>query len=1720
MSAIVSPTDTLPAGKDDLLRDKALRLFSYLREVTELRFQVQRDCERYEDLIWWAELPKEKECYCVAWDLHRDPAIDAWIRVERPKRKPPPMPGSELRIWLNERDLYDSSLDAPPLRETVITTVESKAVEANQEFETVTRKLSDNPEIEKQWERYVENEWWPWAAEDRRLSSVQAVYNQLFAVYQKQKRLGEAFEVVIGAGLLTWHPPHGLQVKRHIVAMQASIDFDESTGVISIDAAADGARPSLEQEMLEPQDRPHSEFQNAIVRELEEIGDELWSMPKLTTLITAYFQQLSPEGTLDLTLNPQDGGPNHAKPEMHFAPAVIVRRRTDRNLVRIFQEICRQISSGGDIPQGVQRLVEIHDDCAGNQESALQDTGCSKVEEMYLPLPTNEAQEQIVERLESSQGILVQGPPGTGKSHTITNLVCHLLATGRRVLITSHTARALKVLKGYANAHAPGVAPLCVSLLGDDSQAIHELEDSVQSILGRMHSWDSERNRSQICSLQKDLHETRGELAEALAELRQLRSSEAEEVNLGFGEYKGTPRSIAERIAGQQEEFGWLQSFDPSGDPPPLTSSDALDLLYLVGKFDTNGSHPDYELPERTSVISSERVDNLIRQEQNLKLRLQEAGLRADPGFAQLMNSAPGLRAKLKQVLRQYLNEAEEITAPADSWLRRAVCDVANHKHEFWRHVQDITSAKCGEIEANIAQVSEFTVTGIDGHEASTLAADAGILKKHIDGGGSLGLAISANPFASRPLKAAQYIAKTVRVNGRLCSTAETLAQLLDWIQVTTTLDRIELEWADIEPLTDHKPFHQRFHEFKRKIGNIQRVLALRAHTEAIREQSRLLGLPAIPLADMAQLRRYLDVIEAVEIADNLRIIERDLETHIEELNRISRRPKAHYLISEAASAIKARDAERFTRIASEIDQARDLLRQYRRRSELLSNLSCSGLKAALTSSAADPVWDERLKRFAEAWECCRATSWLDRFANPRRERTLLFKIDSCEQRIRARTQELTACKAWEFVLARLRHEEREHLSAWRLAIKKVGKGTGKYAPQYRKEARQHLEQCRSAIPAWVMPIYRVAETIHPQPGMFDVVVVDEASQSGPEALFLLYIAKKIVIVGDDQQISPESVGLDRDAVNSLRERHIKDLPHEDALGLDNSLFDQAEIRFSGRIRLREHFRCMPEIIQFSNSLCYQAEPLIPLRQYGASRLNPVTTRHIPNGYVKGSHQRIVNPPEAEAIAQQIEKCLEDVAYAGKTIGVISLQGSAQADLIRDLLMDRVGVHRIQERNIVCGDAYAFQGDERDVIFLSMVAAANHDRRIGTLAKDSDKRRFNVAASRARDQMWLFHSVTAEELSSSCYRHRLLEYCLNPTVGVDTLDGFPIHELRKKAVDSDRTNSRPPVPFDSWFEVDVFLRITDRGYRVLPQYELAGKRIDLLVEGMRGRLAVECDGDAWHNLERLEQDVGRQRMLERCGLEFWRLRASTFYRDQEQAMAALWDLLESRGIRPGATFKTTDQTNCSSAAKTGLEDAAAGAQEPEEDGAEVSFDQDALQEGSLGDEFGDTSPDGFHELLLQEFCGWNPRPVPDPHTAPLAEVMQALLEIIEAEGPILRSRAYALYNRAAGSARLGRQTINILTRAVNRATRLEKLTHDNGRAIRDQSLQLAGRAPIVPRKRGQRRLNDIPPSEIAAVRERARSSHPYYSEEQMVRHLANLYGVGRLTTQTRKLLLG
>lgn len=310
---------------------------------------------------------------------------------------------------------------------------------------------------------------------------------------------------------------------------------------------------------------------------------------------------------------------------------------------------------------------------------------------------------------------------------------------------------------------------------------------------------------------------------------------------------------------------------------------------------------------------------------------------------------------------------------------------------------------------------------------------------------------------------------------------------------------------------------------------------------------------------------------------------------------------------------------------------------------------------------------------------------------------------------------------------------------------------------------------------------------------------------------------------------------------------------------------------------LREHFRCVPEIIQFSNDLSYGGE-MIPLRlPLEEERIDPpVMAIKVNNGY-NDEKDKDINKPEAEAIANDILELVHDPKYKDQTIGVITLQGNRQHKLLENLIREKIGDVEYIARKIICGNPYYLQGDERDIVFLSMVVASN--RRFRSLTMASEKQRYNVAASRAKNQMRLYHSVDTNELNNTDFRFKLLNYCKNPTRVNDELE-----ELEELC--------------DSPFEVDVLRMILVKGYKVTPQVKVGRYRIDFVVEGIRDRLAVECDGEKWHGPERFEEDMQRQESLERFGWKFWRVRGRDFYFNKKEAMESLWLKLSEIGIEP------------------------------------------------------------------------------------------------------------------------------------------------------------------------------------------------------------------------------
>lgn len=1724
--------DLPPKAAGEELLQRAVSLFTFLQEYTQLRTTTTYRISDYETVIWLSSVSEIPGCQLSLDEGARDQEI--WMVVRKPRIKGHPKPPPELAEWIDAQSLPDFRADLPNLFEAI----RDLRGGVSDEGEPIWLTLNDHPDIRSSFDNYVESTWWPWVEERRIAEKQQDVYTKLFQLHQSQQRLGEEFEVVLGVGLLTWELSAGATVMRHLVVAETDVQFDANRGVVTVTAGSDGARPSLEEDMLEPEQRPEIRASEDVRELLRNIGDDMLTDPAVHQALTIWVQAASAKGQYDPAIEPPKKPLED--PTVTFAPALILRKRGDRSILRAIKDIKEQLTGAQDVPSTIVQLISIAEGgsrSADDQSTMVPGTEDAADSPILFPLPANDDQREIVSRLRGSAGVLVQGPPGTGKSHTIANVVSHFLAQGKRVLVTSHTARALEVLRAKIPQE---IRELAVVALGADVDSRQELERSVNGITRRLADWD--RNEigqiSEIEDAGKRLSEAQEMEQRLILQLRAIRERDSyRHTDLFDGFYRGTAQEIAFQASRETATFEWLTDSVEPDQNPPLSDAEATELLTLTRRRELpSETERQLGLPESGALPDPALLAARVHEEARAAVKYGElAKWQQHLAYPALREAPADLRNSLDAALRTVRNHAMfTVNQPHGDWAITARNEILAGRGTRWRELQRQTENSLGVLTPLASECSQLEVTGLDDTPLPSGLIQAQVLHSHLQSGHKVGVGL----FRSAALKQANHIIKNVRVDGLSCREAETVSRLIDWLRCSTELARLDSSWGGFLPaptstLATRTAFYR---DVSADLGRILELGDARDKTNRI--VASIAGYPEPMWSSATALDELLETEQATRCAEAKERTDAffsDIERILDELLIYGSR---HELALQLLHAVQARDVNEFSgqyALLKELESYRALADQ---RDTLRSRLveGAPALAAALTSDPENPAWDERLSVFTRAWHHAQAMSWLTLIGDPSELERIELALDDTRTKVETATKALCASRAWRHALSRITENERQNLMAWVDTVKKIGKGTGKHAPRLRREARAHMQECRSAVPAWIMPIFRVAEAVDMSARAFDVVIIDEASQSGPEALFLYYLAEKVIVVGDQEQIAPDNIGVDRNRVQALNQRYLGNVHLGGMFDADRSLFDHAKIRFRDRVPLREHFRCMPEIIAFSNRLCYDND-LIPLKQFAGGRLSPtINVVHVPGGFVD---DRNVNEVEAEALVARLEGCLEDPAYDEKTFGVISLVGDPQAKHIGRLIASRIGVEAMEQRRIVCGDAYAFQGDERDVMLLSLVQAPN--KRPGALTAERDRRRFNVAASRAREQAWLFHTATLNDLHPEGMAYKLLDYYSNPTMPYGAVDGLDVSTIRLAA--SQRTNRQdPPQPFDSWFEVDVFLTLVDRGYRVLPQYPIGGYHIDLLVEGWARRLAVECDGDRYHGDERFAQDTYRQRQLMRCGMRFVRIRGSTFYRDREAALQRLWATLQEMEIQPhgakpqgGSPAPPLDP-----AVRPGPEPSEEAVAREDQSPPETRSDPDspahtAISANSpsgmrlgVADGVSPGSQTPLHPPTAREpepgprtqpYRSWSMKPLPPIPSTDRETIAKGLVEITRIEGPVVCERLFQLYVKSSGGQRVRSLVRQRLLECLRIAVRKGWLAIEdelgNPRDKLAHVVRVAGSPAAVLRERGDRDFDHVPPSEIALRLAAIKAASPGLTREQVRRELLTELHLKRLTGPTR-----
>ncbi|CCG92803.1 hypothetical protein A7K93_10195 [Candidatus Methylacidiphilum fumarolicum] len=1645
---------------------KGAALLAFLKDSAAIRRRRISSYGSEERVLWFAEIPREAdECRSPFLKNCGEDSGEVWLEVRKKRMPLRPSVPSAVADWVQSGTLDDPN-NEPELLCEITVLVERKMPDLDEtkgiqsgivQKVPELRRLTDFPQIQDAWLEYLVDKWEPWAQEMRNWGGVQSVYKDLYFMHRRLEEAEERYELVLAIGYLQWRDPTGVIIKRHVLTAPAELTFDAARGQLSVVPAATFDTFKVELDMIEPQHRPRLN-KDMLDNYLETLDIQAWDNDHVAPLLRKIANRLSVDAQVDMSFD--HAGNIDERPRLSFSPAVVLRERRST----AYDELICKFQEGATVGvlQGTppwEHLLREGESPRVAADSHEESSAAGPVEESrpLFPLPYNEEQKQIVQRLQTGSCVLVKGPPGTGKSHTIANLICHLLARGDRVLVTAHAAKALAVLRGLLPSD---IQDLCVTALGSSREDQRLLEDSVHGILRRMNEWPgSEAAHRAIQEAEADLRALEGELARVERDLQEFREAETYSHELSGG-YSGTAAQIARKLSEQEQEFGWVS--EVSADAPfPLDPSET-DFLAEVHVGLTAGTRAELFLEiGDAELLSPNEFEDLIERMKEAEMSARRASGLVDAAKPELLE-ATGTEQLLKlhsaiQVLTNHalraervlgvisVNVLQDLLASAEARWTRRVADSEGLLTRAKRLIEAISSARI-ELPDKIA--------------GDKLRADIERLLAHLEAGGWMGFFI----LAPRVVRETRYIARYCRVDGKKVVDIEQLRCVRDYLDLRSISCELQRLWE--ASLLDVSSLRQAISRAEELTEGVNELLAFFNSDHAVLLVTAF-GPNRTELASANGRSEWLKIINALLDLRRFHDVQQELDWLIDTVRRLRLGSKAHSCLSSLENAARSRDVAAWRTAWQERERLKQEKLRLERYESLLDTLgsSCPALADLLRSTEGNTGWSERILRLKEAWHWAAARSWLRQLSNSSAYETRVQDYHRFKRKIEKATEKLASLRAWKAFFDRLDERTIQSLNAWTKTVERIGKGTGKHAHKNRRTARRYLKDCVPRIPAWIMPLHKLWASVDAVPGLFETVVVDEASQAGIDALVLLLLAKRIVVVGDDKQNSPEAVGIEEREIECLVREHLSQFHYRDEFRLDSSLFDHAERTFGSHISLREHFRCVPEIIRFSNDLCYRDAPLIPLRQAPPERLKPLRSRFVAEGSCVGEGQRIVNRAEAEALVETVVGLVNDKNYEGKTIGVIALQGHAQSQLIDSLLAQRLEPRVIEERRLRCGEPAMFQGDERDVIFLSLVISPNvHSR---ALTRLSEQRRFNVAMSRARDQVWLFYSIKPHDLAPDDLRRQLISFFESPQV----VDLFfeDLNQLERAARGPRRLHTQPD-PYESWFEVDVALELLRCRYRIRPQVKVANYRIDLVVEGIEARLAIECDGEEWHGLEQYDRDMKRQRQLERAGWRFVRVRESDFYADRQRALATVLEACEELGIRPLKFVEGTQRGQMGDPA-------------PDRNSTRATLEVTTV-ESEVTEE---SAPEAEESsVVVGPFTGYSKASgFPDPREASIANIQEILRQIIERDGPLTRSSVYRLYVEGCPYLqRVGQTVRQELNRALGAMLRAGEIVQEDelgDGSPEGQVVRIKGTPAVNMRPAGRRDLIDIPPSELIAV---------------------------------------
>lgn len=1414
---------------------------------------------------------------------------DIWLRLPRLQEIAAPEPDEVLRHWVA---LPKSPEKTPELKGEVIT-LEGKR-------EVARERIADHPEVQELFDWYVEYQWEPWAAAEQPRRKTIARYNQLFSLQQAISSEGAdtPLELAWGIGYASWKKEgFAKPVKYPLLVQPCEVTLNEKT--FDLEVRPRDIPPRLEADCYAEMELPGVRQLEAFWRSALATGANRVNPFEASTfegMLQPAVGHLDPSGAYVVLTDDVTPPAPSDKLKITNTWVLFGRKRSGDIFLEDIRRLKKKVEEATSLPSVIRSFVE-HGDTTVHVRPEQPFRGLSTSDgganamELFFPMAYNDEQVSIIQKLHTNDGVVVQGPPGTGKTHTIANVICHYLAQGKRVLVTAKGESALAVLQEKL---PEAVRPLSVALLSDERDGMKQFEHSIQTIATSVASINPTRAAANIAAAEERLNQLHAKISHVDRTISAYASKHMQTCQ--FQGREVLPEEMAKLVQQDTQAHEWFDDEPPAAKVSELPFDDAAiaslrrarmavgeDLRYLGCSLPAPDAFPAWVdlLGLHRDLVKAKSIEASVTQGDILALvdSKLETFEKAQV-LVQFLDERMALKAKLAGTRQPWMDTLSMRFAdmqPGDPVLQALLAVVAEVRKLEHQRRELVASAV--EVPADAELNHDFTealTRLVGGKSAFAFPFGKGDARKFIAAVTVTGAAPASKTDWERVQETIAWRIEARKVLARWNSLSAEFGLPMPDPGVEVGFKKVAVCQSSIEDIRlltfdfDAK-LHSRIEEV---FGN--------------RTADRMWDSGETFVASAyASLQAHVDKSRLAYAMNRLQDLVRKLEGHLGEIVSHLR-----VFLTESLGQPAAEEAHlqsTWLVLQAELSRLTALIPSLQEIARVTAALEAAGASKwanrLRTQAAAADTDTITPANWLDAWHWRQAVMFLDAIDGHYKVRELFDERKALTVTLARTYQELVAEKTWLGVFHNSPDAVRQALQAYLNAVQAMGAGTGVRAVRHRKSARDAMVRAYKAVPCWVLPQWRVSETIPPDVGLFDLVVIDEASQSDIWALPALLRGKKVLVVGDHKQVSPSAVGTAEEKIRELVSRFLGNQPHGSEMTPDKSIYDLAKVVFAGNsVMLKEHFRCVPAIIEFSNREFYQGD-IRPLRVPKANeRLDPPLV----DVFVKGGRRKDdVNNPEAKAIVDEIENILAAPLFEGRSIGVVTLLGTSQAALIHDMVSARISPIDIVARKIAIGPPPVFQGRERDIMLVSMVLGPG-DRPAANRA--DMHQRFNVALSRARDRMYLFRSVGETEFNEYSLNGKVISHFKQPF----RQDTKKVQALREKC--------------ESGFEFEMFDELVKRGFRVEPQVACGGYRIDFVVEGNEGRrLAIECDGDRFHGPGQWQADMVRQRVLERSGWTFWRCFASSFIRRREVVLADLMQTLHKLGIEPLGS-ETVDST--------------------------------------------------------------------------------------------------------------------------------------------------------------------------------------------------------------------